>query len=107
MAFADASIGIYPSSTGEGGMVTVYDSTATKAAIGGTAYWNQSARDGLNARKRRTYDAIADLIAKQSDAEAGGIILLQIGSDGAAGVPYRLALSGTFPNKVIAPVAGS
>lgn len=108
-AFANAAIGIYPSSTGEGGRISVYDNTATKGAIAGAAYWNKAVRDGLTARKRRTYDAILDLVKKQADDTGanGGISMDIIGSDGAPNVPARITTSGAYPDEVLSPALGS
>ena len=81
MAFANAKIGFHTSSTGGGGMVTIYDDTSTKAQIRNNSYTNAGVRSGLSANARRNYEALSDFIAKQQSND-GGVVYFPVGSDG-------------------------
>ena len=94
MAFIQAKIGFFPSSTGHGGIVTIYDKTVTVATIRSDAYFNTKppADTNENLTARRKYEALVDFCEQQSaDNTPNGewVVCHAIGSNG-GGAASRL-----------------
>ena len=90
MAIGNAKVGFHTSSTGGGGILTVYDRSVTKAAIRNTAYYDPAA-SGLSSQAKRTIQAISDFIAGQqevSGTSSTGVIAFAIGSNGTDNEPF-------------------
>ena len=110
MAFKDAKIGFHTSSTGYGGFVTAYDSSAAFATMRANPYWATRPGTGTNAdlTARRTYDALVDFIEQQADqpnAATGGIVLMALGNNG-GGHASRLWVDSSGASKIIKHAAG-
>ena len=102
MALKDARIGRFVGSGRGGGILTVYDSTTTKAQIRSAGYWNQDLSDDQATLRERT--AVEDFIAAQQSG-SDGVIALAIGNNGAENEPYVATL--TAAGRVAAWDAGT
>ena len=94
MALADAKVGMHVSSTGGGGMLTVYDPEAPHATITGAGYWSAAQTGG----PLRTRTAVEDFIRHQQgvkdDGTGGtGVIAGAIGNNGASAMLRARLLS--------------
>ena len=102
MAVGNAKIGYLVSSTGGGGILTVYDRGATHAQIASKAYWNPAAT-GLTWQARRNIQAVADFISSQQEgarSDRAGVLAFAIGSDGTENEAYVAKLT---PDRLTGP----
>ena len=91
MAISNASIGVFPSQTGGGGFLTVYDNSSTRAQIVANSYWS-----GTVTGDTATIRAGAEKLVSQGDGPdttGTGILVWVIGSNGAFDKPYQARLS--------------
>lgn len=91
MALSTATVAMFPSSTGAGGHVHVYDSGVNKAGLQADAYFAEPANTNANQEPRQVWRALRDFILKQahSNTANGGVLLDGIASDGGI-APSRL-----------------
>ena len=89
MAFQDAAIGLHSSSSGGGGIVTVYDGTLNNAASNiNPAYFNAvTPASNHTAAVKKTREAMADFIREQQGvdgANASGVMMMRATRQAAA-----------------------
>ena len=87
MAFKDAKIGFFPSSTGHGGIVTIYSAVDDRNTLRSDAFFatKPPADTNENLTARRTYEALVDFCEAQSaDNTPNGewVVCHCIGNDG-------------------------
>ena len=93
MALKDARVGIFTSSSGGGGFLTVYDKESTTAQMSADAYWNANLDTSLasetseeRARVKNLRAAMEDMVMKQASdpnpvaANTGGVAITLVGS---------------------------
>ena len=102
MAFKSSSLGVMPSSTGTGGMLTYLDDDDATNTIVANAYWaaDISSKEELgNARARA---AAESFVAKQSPNPTSTGVLIFVKGTTQAGVWRRAVLSGAGRIQLVA-----
>ena len=86
MAFDAKGVGMLPSTTGTGGIMTYSSSEDDKATIGAAGYWTTDLSSQANAQHLRARTAMEDFVAAQAvdptNANRGSPIYI-LASDGA------------------------